>query len=236
MKNLSIVVIAVLSFTLVACDAFKESYDSGPAGGEAVNLTNPAESTPVGETGDLEGGVVEQCVETNVVVKKSDEAKVTETGKLQLTNNFENGSMEGIIDPDLKTLASKIDDATVKIAIVSALDEGNEKLSFVLNKVSDTEFKVCGVNYGIYEGMKLTGGEVTVERFNDGADAATMVNSGSFKFEYAKSSEEGAVTVIKALLKDDAPEVTSSTDAISSTVEGSYYAEGLTEAVVEEAK
>jgi len=230
MKNLSVVVIAVLSFSLIACDAFKESYDNGPVGGEVVN---PTEGVSVEGEGDLDATEAEECVETGVVVKKSDEAKIIETGKLDLTNNFEDGSVEGFGDTDVKALASKIDDATVKIAIVSGLDEANEKLSFLLKKVSDTEFKVCGVNYGIYEGMKLTGGEVTVERFNDGADAATMVNSGSFKFEYAKQAEEGAVTVLKALLKDNAPDVTTSSDAISSVLEGTYFAEGVKEVAAE---
>jgi hypothetical protein len=212
-----LVLAVVLSVATVACDAFKDNYGNEPkktAGAAAPGVG----TTPAGGGGSGTVNAVDyasdktECaaVEGVKVIKAGDADAV----KATVLNVAEEGA-------ELKTTAEKVGAFTTKISILAA---DKELLSLTIKQTAEKEFAVCSVSYN---GLKVKGGEITVAKFNDGADkdAAKAVNSASFKFEF----EEGeAVATIKELLTEKAAE--------AALVEGTYLAEGLTEKAKEEEK
>ncbi|MBI2092539.1 MAG: hypothetical protein HYT75_06075 [Deltaproteobacteria bacterium] len=208
----------ILSVATVACDAFKDNYGNEPkktAGAAAPGVG----TTPAGGGGSGTVNAIDyasdktECVAVEgVKVVKAEDADAV---KATVLNVAEEGA-------ELKTTAEKVGAFTTKI---SSLAADKELLSLTLKQTAEKEFAVCAVSYN---GLKVKSGEVTVAKFNDGADkdAAKAVNSGSFKFEFEDAGT--AASAIKELLTEKAADAT--------LVEGTYLAEGLTEKAKEEEK
>jgi len=197
----SLILVAVLSLTFVACDAFKDSYDqvNAPEGSTTVS-TGPSEN---GAIGGFDGGkTVCEMVDGITVTMAEEPGVVTST----VVSSVEDASA-------LKTVATKIDDYTTKISILNA---DKEVLSLVIQNTAEKEYSVCSATAGE---EKIAGGSIMIDKFNDGE---TKVNAGSFKFIIAAKVEDmGAVKVMQDL----------ATSALETTksLEGTYFAEGLTE-------
>ena len=208
MKKLAILIV-VLSLTVVACDAFKDSYDrvnepavqtgsgSANAGGGAVGDTTVCQALKeITVTAAEQSGTVT----TTVLSTASDASKVT-------------------------AVAEKVTDTSTKITI---MDGDKAAVSFVILKSGDKDFSVCSV---VASEMTLKSGTLTIDSFNlaNKDDATKIVNAGSFKFEFTQdlSKQPAATKVMAAMAADAAP--AASTDV---TMEGTYFTDALTEAAV----
>lgn len=201
----SLILVAVLSLTFVACDAFKDSYDqvNAPEGSVTVP-TSPSEGAPIG--GFDNDKTVCEAVEGITVTVAEEPGAVTST----VVNSVEDASA-------LKTVATKIADYTTKISIFNA---DKEILSIVIKNTAEKEYSVCSVTAA---DEKIASGSITIDKFNDGE---MKVNSGSFNFAIASElAEDGAIKTMQ-----DMSEVTK-----AMTLEGTYFVEGLTEEAVPEA-
>lgn len=210
MKKL-LVLVSILSIATVACDAFKDSYDHG--GTTAV--VGSGNKLPPGTSGAPAAGGLPDYASDATVCTPLEGVKIAKAEKpgsvvVSALNIAETGA-------EVAAKAEKIGAFTTKI-ILSVGDK--ETLSFILKQTGEKDFALCGVNYS---GMKLKGGEITVDLFNDGADkdATKAVNAGTFKLEFVK--DEAAANTAVSVMKDLAKAEGSGSEA----VEGSYHAVGL---------
>lgn len=207
-----LVSILILSLSMVACDAFKNNYD----GQSVAPMPTPEDNGPIipldnqglpdyesdkTVCGGVDGVEVEKSKDTGAVQKT--EISSTET-------DFEVG--------DASAVVKKIATFTVDVTVTS----GDRELSFVLKQTADKDFSVCSVTYG---DMTVSSGKVTIEKFNDGKDVVSVINSGTFDFTFAsgKVIPKTALKAVHLLVGGSSKETAKETI----DVDGAYYVKGL---------
>lgn len=196
-----LVLAVILSLSTVACNAFQDSY-----GNEGALSPNNAGEPPLSQPPDNSGNVVADYSADKTECNAIAEIKVVKSETAgAVTETVLAGS-----DEKLTTVVKKVGAYTDTITISSS--DKTELLSITLKQTAEKEFSVCSVVSG---DKKVKSGELTVDRFNDGADLTKSVNAGGFKIEFEVSAD--AVTAVKALAGASSAE----------TVEGSYFAEGI---------
>lgn len=202
MKKL-LTVLLVLSVFSVACDAFNDNYGNEPKQVPGNNIPGVINAEGNVAAGDFAGDTTVCEAVATIKVVKAEESGVVTANALSIAE-------EGA---EVTAAAEKLGAFTTKIAVTA----GETVVEFVVKQIAEKEFAVCNVKYGE---LTVKEGEITLDRFNDGADLAKAVNAGTFKLVFEKTAAEGAtaVKVIKDLASDG-----------TETVEGTYFAEGLTE-------
>lgn len=208
-----LVLAVVLSITAVACDAFKDSYDGHRGGTTTATAPNVAvpETPATGEAVDYSSDTTECAAVNGVTVTKSEQSGAVTATELSV-------AAEGTA---VTSTAERLGQFTTKITVTA----GEEVLSFTLKQTAETAFSVCEVTYGT---KQVTTGSITVDKFNDGADLTSSVNAGAFNFEFqdAPAAEEAPATATSVIRDLLTPPPTG--DAATTTVEGSYFVQGLT--------